>query len=66
MYEEIVDKLNTLQRYSLEWDNGGYMSSQYMTEDNCGDWIQVEDIAELFGLKFGYIKPHNAYGFYTK
>jgi hypothetical protein len=50
--QEIAALLSKLAQYSLEWDNGGYMSSQHMVkqEGYHGDYISIDELAAAFGL----------------
>ena len=48
--EELLQKLNSLQRYDLEWHGRDWMQSQNMDESQYGNWIKIEDLAKIFNL----------------
>jgi hypothetical protein len=55
---EIAALLNKLPRYSLEDTcRGHYQSDNQLVEQDRrfdAEWLKIEDVAKLFGLRFGY------------
>ena len=52
--ETIQVVLNGLIRYELESDNRGYMSQDEIKENCFGQYVRIEDVAKLFGLKVDF------------
>ncbi len=52
---QLAELLNKLAKHSLEWNNGGYMSSQNMNEDKAGEWLQCETLANALGLEWDWV-----------
>lgn len=47
---EIIEKLNSLQRWEIEDTSHGYMFDRSMNPNEYGDYVKIEDVAALFGL----------------
>src|ERR1041385_1092991 len=54
--QTLINRLNSLTKYSLEETGNGWQSDKNMEEDQTsGEWVKCEDIAALFDLAYGYV-----------